>query len=61
MRSHMITFFWTHAGLISIHFGNLSIHFVVRRSYWKWWRSNDEWLEYFGLGPMFVAAWFTLA
>lgn len=57
-QSHMITFFWKHAGLVSIHFGNCSIHFIIHRSYWKWWRSNDEWLEYFGLGPLFVAAWF---
>lgn len=54
----MFTFFWRHAGLISIHFGNLSIHFGVRRTNWKWWRSQDKWLDYFGLGPLFLAAWF---
>lgn len=59
------SFFWRHAGLISISFyackREWTLHLAVSPKNWQWGYAEDWYdgpLSRFGLGPLFLLCWF---
>jgi hypothetical protein len=59
-----LSFFYKHAGLISLHSrSKWAFHLLPTWGHWKWGHSIDSWLtanygvrmDYWGLGPLFLA------
>lgn len=51
------SFFYRHAGLVSVHFGDWAVHLFPSPKFWKWGHSIEPYaqcMDYWGFGPLLL-------